>query len=157
MNLFRLDETSPGEVVAELERRGVAMESEQLIGLAPAGVANPAANGRLLEGRLAASAARAGADRCAERGDEEHLALAVRLRREDSGLAALGIGQDELLAGAERAAALVPVLRVAGVLDEELESMLVAAASGLREAIDSTTRAANAARLAALDRRLESA
>jgi glutamate formiminotransferase len=154
MNLFRLAETSPAAVVAELERRGVAVESEQLIGLAPAAVADASAKGRLLEGRLAASAARAGADRCADQGDEEHVALASRLRREESGLAALGIDQDELLAGAERAAALVPVLRVAGVLDGELEAMLVAAASGLRESMDSNTEAAYGARVAALDRRL---
>jgi glutamate formiminotransferase len=154
MNLFRLGETTPAAVVAELERRGVALASEQLIGLAPAAAANPSAIGRLLEGRLAGAAARAGADRCAERGDEEHVALASRLRREESGLAALGIDQVELLAGAERAAALVPVLRVAGVLNGELEAMLAASASGLREAIDPNTRAANAARVAALDRRL---
>jgi glutamate formiminotransferase len=156
MNLFRLGETTPAAVVAELERRGVAVASEQLIGLAPAAVASASAKGRLLEGRLAASAARAGAERCAEQGDEEHVALASRLRREESGLAALGTDQGELLAGAERAAALVPVLRVAGVLDGELEAMLVSAASGLREAIDSATRLANAPRVAALDRRLGS-
>ena len=156
MNLFRLDETTPGAVLAELERRGVAVASEQLIGLAPATAANGSAKGRLLEGRLAAAAARAGADRCAERGDEEHVALASRLRREESGLAALGIDQDQLLMGAERAAALVPVLRVAGVLDAELQAMIVAAASGMRESISSTTRLANSARLAALDRRLGS-
>ena len=154
MNLFRLDETTPGAVVAELERRGVAVTSEQLIGLAPAAAADPSANGRLLEGRLAAAAARAGAERCAERGDEEHVALASWLRREESGLAALGTDQADVLAGAERAAALVPVLRVAGALDGELEAMLVAAASGLREAIDANTQRAYRARVVALDRRL---
>lgn len=154
MNLFRLDETSPAAVIAELERRGVAVGSEQLIGLAPAAVANPSANGRLLEGRLAAAAARAGARRCAERGDEEHVALAGRLRREESGLAALDTDQGDLLAGAERAAALVPVLRAAGVLDGELDAMLVAAASGLREAITPETGSAYPGRLAALDRRV---
>lgn len=156
MNLFRLGETSTVAVVAELERRGVAVASEQLIGLAPAAVANASAKGRLLEGRLAAAGARIGAARCAEHGDEEHVALASRLRREESGLVALGIDQDQLLAGAERAAALVPVLRVAGVLDGELESMLVVAAWGLREAIDENTQAAYPERVAALDRRLGS-
>jgi len=154
MNLFRLEETAPGAVVAELERRGVAVASEQLIGLSPAAAANASATGRLLEGRLAASAAGAGAARCAERGDEEHVALAGRLRREESGLAALRIDQGDLLAGAERAAALVPVLSVAGVLDGELEAMLFTAASGLREAIDTNTQTAYEARVAALDRRL---
>jgi glutamate formiminotransferase / 5-formyltetrahydrofolate cyclo-ligase len=156
MNLFRLDETSPAAVVAELGRRGVAVGSQHVVGLCPAAVANQAAAGRLLEGRLAASAARAGADRCAEHGGEEHVALAGRLRREADGLAALGIDQDEMLGGAERAAALVPVLRTAGVLDEELRAMLGAAASGLREAITGGTGSTYAARLAALDRRLGS-
>lgn len=155
MNLFRLDETSPAAVVAELERRGVAVGSQHLVGLCPAAVANRAASGRLLEARLAASAARAGADLCSEHGGDEHLALAGRLRREAEGLAALGIDQLEILAGAERAAALVPVLMAAGVLDGELRAMLGAAASGLRDAITPETRSANAARLAALNARVD--
>lgn len=155
MNLFRLDETSPAAVVAELERRGVAISSQHVVGLCPAAVAHPAA-GRLLEARLAASAARAGADRCWEHGGDEHLALAGRLRREAEGLAALGIDQVELLGGAERAAALVLVLRAAGVLDGELQAMLGAATVGLREAITSETGSAHGPRLAALDRRLGS-
>jgi glutamate formiminotransferase len=156
MNLFRLAETSPADVVAELERRGVAVASQHLVGLCPAAVANPAAAGRLLEARLAASAARAGADRCFERGGEEQVALAGRLRKEAEGLASIGIDQDEILAGAERAAALVPVLRTARVLDGELDAMLGAAAAGLRDAITRETRSAYPARLAALDRRLGS-
>jgi glutamate formiminotransferase / 5-formyltetrahydrofolate cyclo-ligase len=156
MNLFRLDETTPEAVVAELERRGVAISSQHVVGLCPAAVANPAAAGRLLEGRLAAAAARAGADRCSEVGGEEHVALARRLQQESEGLAALGMDQSELLAGAERAAALVPVLRAAGVLDGELEAMLGAAATGLRAALRSETRSAHQARLAALDQRLSS-
>jgi len=156
MNLFRPDETSPAAVVAELERRGVAVGSQHLIGLCPAAAANQAVVGRLLEARLAASAARAAADRCAEHGGEEHVALAGRLRQEADGLAALGIDQGEILAGAERAAALVPVLRAAGVLDGELHAMLVAAASGLREAITDETCSAHAIRLAAIDKRLAS-
>jgi hypothetical protein len=150
MNLFRPDETSPAA------RRGVAVGSQHLIGLCPAAVANEAASGRLLEARLAASAARTGADRCSERGGEEHVALAGRLRREAEGLAALGIDQGAILAGAERAAALVPVLRTAGVLDGELHAMLGAAASGLRGAITGETRSKYAVRFAALDGRLGS-
>ncbi len=156
MNLFRLHETSPAAVVAELERRGVAVGSQQLIGLCPAVLANQAAAGRLLEGRLAASAATAGADRCSEHGGEEHVALAARLRREAEGLAALSIDQGAILGGAERAAALVPVLRTAGVLDGELHAMLGAAAAGLRDAISGDTQSTYAVRLAALDRRLRS-
>src|SRR5713226_1243290 len=62
MNLFRLDETPPSAVMAELERRGVAIGSQQVIGLCPAWVANSAASGRLFEARLAAAAARRGAE-----------------------------------------------------------------------------------------------
>ena len=80
-------------------------------------------------------APRAGALRLRERRDEESLALARRLDREVGALAALGTGQVELLVGAERAAALAPVLRVAGVLDGELSRMLDAAAMGLRAAL----------------------
>lgn len=154
MNLFRVDETPPAAVLAELVRRGVTVGEQQLVGLCPTVAANEVAAGRLLEGRLAGAAARAGAGRCRELGGEEHLALAVRLEREASGLAVLGVGQDELLAGGERAAALAPVLRVAGVLDAELEAMVGTAARGLRAAIEPATEAAYPARIAALDARL---
>lgn len=155
MNLFRLEETSPGAVVAELERRGVVVGLQQVVGLCPAAVLVPAAAGRLLEARLAASAARAGSLRCKERGGDEHAALAARLQREAESLALMGIDQLDLLSGAERAAALIPVLGAAGVLDGELEAMLRVPARGLREAIGPETAAAYAARVAALDRRLD--
>jgi hypothetical protein len=61
-----------------------------------------------------------------------------------------------MLAGAERAAALVPVLRAAGVIDPELGAMLHVAARGLREAISAQTKSTYAVRVAALDRRLAS-
>jgi glutamate formiminotransferase len=157
MNLFRLEETTPATVVAELERRGVVAGSQQVVGLCPAAVANSAAAGRLLEARLAASAARAGSRLCRERGGDEHLALAGRLQREADSLATLGVDQADLLAGAERAAALVQVLKAAGVLDRELEAMLIDAARGLRAAITLETRNAYAARFAALERRLDPA
>jgi glutamate formiminotransferase len=155
MNLFRVDETPPAAVVAELERRGVAVGEQQVVGLSPAIAAGVVGGGRLLEGRLASVAARAGALRLQERGDEESLALARRLDRETGALAALGASQAELLVGAERAAALTPVLRVAGVLDGELEAMLEAAARGLRAAISEETAEAYAPRIAVLDRRLD--
>ena len=158
MNLFRLEETAPAAVIAELESRGVVVESQQVVGLCPAVVANSAATGKLLEARLAAAAARAGADRCLERGQlgrgDERVALAARLRKESVGLGALGVDQGALLGGAERAAALVPVLRVAGVLDDELEAMLGVAAVGLRAAVSPETASTYSARIAALDRRL---
>jgi glutamate formiminotransferase len=157
MNLFRIDETPPAAVVAELERRGVPLGAQQLVGLCPAPVANEAAAGRLLEARLAAAAARAGATRCRELGGEEHVALALRLEREADLVAALGIGQADLLSGAERASALTPVLRAGRVLDDELETMLHVASAGLRAAISEATAATHAGRMAALDRRIGSA
>src|SRR5207249_3896998 len=36
MNLFRVDEATPSDVIAELERRGVAMGAQQVVGLCPA-------------------------------------------------------------------------------------------------------------------------
>jgi glutamate formiminotransferase / 5-formyltetrahydrofolate cyclo-ligase len=155
MNLFRIFETPPAAVVAELKRRGIAVGEQQVVGLSPAIAAGEVGGGRLLEGRLASSAARAGALRLKVRGDEESLALAGRLDRETGALAALGAGQADLLVGAERAAALTPVLRVAGVLDGELEAMLDAAARGLRAAVSAETADAYSARIAALDRRLD--
>jgi hypothetical protein len=128
--------------------------SQHLVGLCPAVVANQAAAGRLLEARLAASAARVGAERCLELGGDEHLALSGRLSREAEQLATLGIDQSELLIGAERTAALVPVLRAAGVLTDEVRLILEAAAAGLREAITPDTASAYSARVEALDRRL---
>src|SRR5216684_3320574 len=157
MNLFRLDETPPSAVIEELERRGVAIGSQHVIGLCPAAVANPAAHGRLLEARLAAAAARHGAELCAAQGDDEHTRLAGRLEREAGEIARMGVDQGELLAGAERAAALVQVLRAAGVLGHELETMLDVAARGLRSALAAETSSRHSARVDALDRRLGSA
>jgi hypothetical protein len=69
-------------------------------------------------------------------------------------MAALGASQEELLAGAERCAALPPVLQAAGLLDGELQSMAHLAARGLREAVSEPTRSKYSERLAALERRL---
>jgi glutamate formiminotransferase / 5-formyltetrahydrofolate cyclo-ligase len=154
MNLFRIDETTPARVVAELVRRRVRVGAQELVGLSPAVAAGAEASGRLLEGRLAAAAAAAGARRCHERGGEEGLAVSARLERESVELAALGTAQADLLAGAERAAALPPVLRAAGVLDGELDALARVAARGLHAAIAPATRAAYPARLAALESRL---
>jgi glutamate formiminotransferase len=154
LNLFRLDETPPSAVVAELERRGVEVGPQQVIGLCPAFAALPAARGRLLEGRLAAAAARRGAELCAARGDDEHTRVARRLEREAAELARIGVDQGELLAGAERAAALVHVLKAADVLNQELEAMLDVAARGFRSALDGDTLSRHAARVGALDQRL---
>lgn len=154
MNLFRLEQTAPGDVIAELARRGVELGAEQIVGLCPAVAANRAADGRLLEGRIASAAAAAGGDACEARDDEEHTALARRLRHEAEELAALPVEQDAILAGGERAAALIPVLRVAGVLNDELEALLGVAARGLRDAVSAATRAVYRARFEALEARL---
>lgn len=154
MNLFRVDETAPSDVVAELERRGVAHGAQQVVGLCPALAANAAADGRLLEARLAGVAAAAGAVLCEARGGEELAALATRLRREAGGLATLRADQDEILGGAERAAALVHVLHAAQVDDEEIASMLRVAAGGFRRAVSPATEAIYRARIDALDARL---
>jgi glutamate formiminotransferase / 5-formyltetrahydrofolate cyclo-ligase len=154
MNLFRVDETRPSEVIAELERRGVAMGATQVIGLCPAIAADPSADGRILEGRLAAAGASAGADLCESRGTDEHAALASRLRREAAELAALPADQDAILGGAERAAALGPVLKAAGALEPEIADLLDAAAKGLRAAVLPATEAIYRERINALDARL---
>jgi hypothetical protein len=154
MNLFRIDETAPSDVLAELERRGIAHGAQQVVGLCPAVAAGPAADGRVLEARLASAAAAAGAGLCEVRGGEEMDSLAVRLRREAVDLARLPADQDAILAAGERAAALVHVLRAASVLDDELEAMLSVAASGLRKALSPATRSIYRARVDALDARL---
>jgi hypothetical protein len=92
---------------------------------------------------------------CAAKGDDEHLRLAARLEQVAGQLAGSGIEQEELLAAAERAVALIGVLVAAGVLDHELQSMLDIAARGLRAALLPTTLSQRAARVTALDRTLE--
>jgi len=80
--------------------------------------------------------------------------LAVRLTREADELARLPADQDAILAGAERAAALVRVLQAAQVLDGEVEAMLRVAARGLRDAVQPATQSIYRARVDALDARL---
>jgi glutamate formiminotransferase len=154
MNLFRVEETPPSAVVAELARRGIGVGAQQVVGLCPAIAANPAADGRLLEGRLASVSADAGARNSEERGGEEMMALASRLRREARALAELRADQDEFLSGAERAAALVHVLRAAHVDDAEVEGLLYVAAEGLRRVVSPATESLYRARVDALDARL---
>jgi len=154
MNLFRLGETTPVMVTRELVRRGVELGQEEVVGLCPAKVAVGAAAGRLLEGRLASAAARAGARLVELTSDEEHQRLAAKLGLEADALATLGPDQTELLVGAERAAALIPVLRAAGISEPTLESMLRVGARRLRDSLTAFTATGNAARVEALDRRL---
>jgi glutamate formiminotransferase / 5-formyltetrahydrofolate cyclo-ligase len=154
MNLFRVDETPPQAVVDELRGRGVGVGEQQIVGLCPAVAAGDAASGRLLEGHLGSAVAREGARLCLGLGGEEPVALATRLQYEALGLADLRVDQESLLAGAERCAALGPVLKAAGVLDGELAAMARVAATGLRRAINPTTESAYLDRVEALDRRL---
>ena len=173
-NLFRLEEASPQVVIDELVRRGVRISAQQVVGLCPAVVANEAAAGRLLEARIAAAAARAGAARCRMRGadrgvrrdlalpgtpprggtppSQEMDALARRLEREAESFALLGSDQEALLGGAERALALAAVLRAAQVLDAELAEMLWVAAKGFRRAVTAETVSRFGARLEAFER-----
>ncbi len=154
MNLVRVDETPPDGVVAELRARGVAVGEQQVVGLCPAIAASEAARGRLLEARLGAATARAGAVRCRARGGFELEALARRLDRESESLAALGPGQEEILAGAERCAALPPVLTAAGLPDPELFALARVGAAGFRAAVRPETEASFPDRIEALDQRL---
>jgi glutamate formiminotransferase len=164
LNLTRLQETPPS-VAREAARRrlpaGGSIVAEEIVGLCPAWAAAgcAAANGLLLEARLAAEAARLAALRAVAlastvRG-EELRALAARLAAESDSLA--GLSFDEVLAGGERAAALRPVLRAAGIVDEELEEMLRVAALGFRAGVGSEPAARFRDRVAALDRRLADA
>lgn len=156
MNLVDLSLVTPARVrarAAELaEAMGLALGPDEVVGLCPAAAADtPAASGRILEGRLAAAAARAGAAGCRMRGGRELTLLAERLDGRAVQLAALGAGGDSLLAGAEESAALPRVLERAGVLDPALAELFGAAARGLRAALPVATLEEHAARVAALD------
>jgi hypothetical protein len=91
--------------------------SQHVVGLCPAAVANQAGAGRLLEARLAAAVARRGG-----------------LKREATELAHTGVDRDALLTAANQSAALIPVLRAAGVLADDMRRMLDIAVRGLRSA-----------------------
>lgn len=156
MNLFRIEETTPWDVMAELRRRGMSLGAEQVVGLCPAVAATPAADGRLLEARIAAAAAREGASMTRGMRGEEHFALAERLEAEADSLHGLRADQDEILAAAERSAALIRVLAAAGVDDLELEAMLRIAAEGFRDAISEATESLYGVRVEAVQRSLSS-
>ena len=158
MNLTDLDACPPARALAEVVGLAgeAAIGADQVVGLCPARYGLPAAGGRILEARLAAAAARAGARACRARGGEELQLLAARLEAEAASLAALDWSQGELLGGAERAAALRRVLRAAGIEDPELALMLEVAAGGLRAALSGPTLNRFRARVEALDRWLGS-
>jgi glutamate formiminotransferase len=160
MNLYRLELSPPAAVLARVEELadeiGLTLGPDQVVGLCPAFAATgcQAAAGRLLEGRLAAAAARAGAARVARRRTEEFRRLAARLESEAVGLGEIGSGPEDMLAGAERAAALIRVLEAARSLEAGPRALLDAAARGFRAAVDAATARRFRARVAALDARL---
>ena len=154
MNLFRLDETRPADVIAELERRGASLGAQEVVGLCPAMAAGGAAAGRVLEARLAAVAASRAAHIARQAGDEERQALAARLSASSTELLAMGVDQDAFLSAAEQSVALAHVMRAGHILDDDLEAMLDVAARGLRASITASTAALYRARIDALDSRL---
>jgi len=165
LNLTRLDETPPARARAEAERRlpaGGSVASEEVVGLCPVGAAAgcPAADGRLLEARLAAGASGAAALLCRSLAagsarSEEMAGLARRLAEEAAALSRLGFG--DALAGAERAEAVRRVLAAGGVAEAELDGMLSVAARGFRAALTAEEVGRFPERVAALDRWLAEA
>lgn len=157
MNLTRLGECGPARAMTETLVRlppAASVRSEEVVGLCPAAAAAgcAAADGKLLEARLAGCAARLAATACAARGvgSEEMRRLGERLASEAASLDGLGFG--EALAGAERAAALRRVLRAGGVAAPEADLLLAVASEGLRAALPTAVKGAFPERLAALDR-----
>lgn len=152
MNLTRLELTGVPAVHEQASRLAGREGEPELVGLCPAGAAGPGCDGALLEARLAAAAARRAAATARARGGEELTRLGERLEAEGRSLAALTAGQEEVLGGAERAAALVRVLRRAGLADAETELTLQVAARGLRAAVTPQTEARFQRRIELLDR-----
>src|SRR5437899_2814930 len=107
MNLFRLGETPPAAVIADLVRRGVALGTQQIIGLCPAAVATSAAGERLLEARLAAAAARRGAELCAAQRDDVHLRLAGRLEQKADAISQPAFEHETMMSTSEKVVPLV--------------------------------------------------
>ncbi len=151
MNLTRLEAAgvpAVHDLAAELAGRPGEPE---LVGLCPAAAAGPGCAGGILEARLAGAAAAAAARAAAGRPGEEMARMAERLAAEARSLPGLTADQDDLLAGAERAAALVRVLAAGGLSTPGLEAMIGVAAVGLRAALRPETIAARARRTALLD------
>lgn len=160
MNLVDLKVATPatvhGELVRLAARAGVELGEDQVVGLCPAAAADRrACDGRLLEARLAAAGAAAGARRCRESGRKEQALVARRLEWEAAALGGLGAAPEEFLQGAERSVAAAEVLRAARALTGEAESLLTVAARGFRAALGRDAGPALGARLEALDRRLQ--
>jgi hypothetical protein len=78
--------------------------------------------------------------------------LASRLTAEGRSLRGLAAGQEAVLSGAERAAALRKPLRGAGLATPDVEALLAVAVGGLRGAVSPATQARFADRVELLDR-----
>jgi glutamate formiminotransferase len=152
MNLTRPDEAGPAAVYQAALRVAERKGSAELVGLCPARAAGPGCDGGLLEARLAATAAGWAAERARQRGGDEHLRLADRLQAEARSLRELDASQEAILAGAERAAALVRVQRPAGIAEAETDAFLRTAAVGMREAVGQVAGATVQERIHLLDR-----
>jgi glutamate formiminotransferase / 5-formyltetrahydrofolate cyclo-ligase len=156
MNLTRLNERSVPEAYRRAcDLAGLRGEPE-LVGLCPAAAAGPGCDGRLLEARLAAAAARLAAQAAHDRGGDEMARMAERLNAESRSLAAIPARQEPMLAGSERAAALLRVLVAAGLSTPELDALLALAAAGLRDAVTPETAAQFHQRVDLIDTWLES-
>lgn len=157
LNLTRPEETS----VAGAYRRACDLAGRtgqpELVGLCPAAAAGPGCDGALLEAHLAAAAARIAAEAARHRGGDEMTRMAERLDAESSSLAAIPAGQEAVLAGAERAAALTRVLGAARLSAPELDALLIASAAGFRGAVTTRTVERFSRRVLLLDHWLASA
>jgi glutamate formiminotransferase / 5-formyltetrahydrofolate cyclo-ligase len=152
MNLTALDATAVGQAYAAATQLAGQQGTPELVGLCPAAAAGPGCDGGLLEARLAAAGAAAGAAAARRRGDEEHERLAVRLAAEAQSLKALGGDQEAVLGGAERALALIRLLRAAHLAESQSEALLWAASTGFREAFSRETLSGAEPRVALVDR-----
>jgi glutamate formiminotransferase / 5-formyltetrahydrofolate cyclo-ligase len=151
MNLTRPEAAGAALVYRQACQLARERGRPELVGLCPAVATGPGCDGRVLEARLAAMAAAGAADDARRRGGDELSRLAGRLAAEAASLRALAASQEALLGGAERAAALVRVLRAAGLATPDREELLGAAAGGLRAAIDEAAATRFVRRIALLD------
>lgn len=139
MNLFDLSAAAPHDVLQEIQRllseRGLERGDEEIVGLCPAAVAPRAADGLVLECRIAAAAARSAAAACRARGDDERLRLAARLDEAAQRLAATPATVEPMLRSAEESIALRRVLSAAGCLEPDVDEMLGFAGRSLYEAV----------------------
>jgi glutamate formiminotransferase len=135
MNLTRLQEVGPATAFEAALRLAGQPGTPELVGLCPAAAAGPGCDGGLLEARLASTAARWTAERARRLGDEEHQLLADRLEREARSLRGLDASRESVLAGAERALALLRMLGPGGVPEPETEAFLRSAAARFRRAL----------------------